>query len=89
MKIKRPLLKRYITILLDSDEIEKRRQVKLLNKLSDRKIYMAMIDALLPVKNEMIIEKGDETPDMLNNGIKDEMPPDGVMVDPTIIIEEE
>ena len=54
MKIKRPILKRYITILLDEKELAKREAVKAAYKgngiLSDRKIFMAMVDALGPTE---------------------------------------
>lgn len=76
MKTKRPSMKRYITILLDENELEKRRIVKEVHRLSDRKIYMAMIDALQPVNT---IEQAQP---MVHA-------PDNVMTDETVIIEEE
>ena len=79
MKTKRSLLKRYITIQLDEAELAKREQVKAANKLSDRKIYMAMIDALCPMNN--VVKDVLDTPSI--------EAPDHVMVDETVIPEEE
>ena len=82
MKPKRSLLKRYITIQLDEAELAKRAKVKNDNKLkhgnklSDRKIYMAMIDTLSQVVNDVL-----DTPSI--------PPPDNIMVDETVIPEEE
>jgi hypothetical protein len=82
MKPKRSLLKRYITIQLDESELAKRAKVKNDNKLkhgnklSDRKIYMAMIDTLSQVVNDVL-----DTPSI--------PPPDNIMVDETVIPEEE
>jgi len=77
MKTKRPKEKSYITILLDTNEHEKLKRVKMANhKISNRKIFMAMVDALLPVNT---IEESQTVPPT----------PENIMTDETVIIEEE
>lgn len=66
--------KKYISILLDSNELIDRKKVKSANKISDRKIYMAMIKALLPV--ETTAERVEETSETTTEETTPEITPE-------------
>lgn len=95
MKNNRPKEKSYITILLDSDELKARAIVKKAHKLpgktfSDRKIYMAMINALMPAQSmdhtPATIADPYTTPDEATDPTQT---PENILTDETVIQEEE
>lgn len=76
---------KYISIQLDENELKKRRLVKVSKKLSDRKIYMAMLNALLP--GVFNAEPASITPEP--TGTEPEPPPEIVEQSTPEIVEEE